>query len=96
MADLSDNWIETKAEGPSQLSWKVVRVGQVIHSGVLEGVDPSGLQGYRAALEWAEAHCPGVSFHWRHQTYAQTIRRESAPSPSGDESDRKRDGDMKK
>ena len=84
---VDDNWILTKAEGPSRTSWSVVRHGTAIHSDELAGDDPSAFLAYRAGLEWAERHCPGVSFHWRHQAHAATIRRESSLSQRDEASD---------
>ena len=83
---IGDNWIETRAEGPNLASWKVVQAGKVIHSDELHGDDdPSAFRAYRAGLEWAEAHCPGISFHWRHQTH-RTTQREQVPSQGSDAS----------
>jgi hypothetical protein len=91
-ASINNNWIETIADGPSHVLWKVVRAGKAIHSDALDGVDPSGVQAYGVGLKWAETHCPGVSFHWRHQAYIPTTQRKSVHS--GDASDdRKSDGD---
>lgn len=74
MTSIDSNWIETKVEGPCRASWRVVRDGRVIHTDEWHGHDPSGFQAYRLGTKWVEAHCPGISFHWRHRAYSRVVR----------------------
>lgn len=74
MSPLDDNWIQTKVEGPGQTTWAIVRGGQVVHVELLIGDDPSGYVAYQAGLAWVAAHYFGVVFHWKHQSYAGSVR----------------------
>jgi hypothetical protein len=77
---LENNWILTTTEEVGRTSWAVVRNGVVIHSDELAGDDPSAFRAYRAGIVWAEEHCPGVSFHWRHQSHVERMQRETSLS----------------
>jgi hypothetical protein len=61
------NWIQTETQSMSRTLWAVVRDGEAIQSGELDGDDPSGMRAYEAAIKWAATHCPGVAFGWKHR-----------------------------
>lgn len=67
MGSTEGDWIQTETLPMSRTSWAVVRNGEVIQSGELDGDDPSGMRAYDAAIKWAAVHCPGVGFGWKHR-----------------------------
>jgi hypothetical protein len=77
-----ENWIDTEVRAAGLVVWRVVRTREVIHSGEHSGDDAAGSRAFEIGLAWANEHCPGVSFHWRHRSLtvvsARTRKRNSA------------------
>ena len=70
-----ENWIETEARAAHRTSWAVICDGKLVHSEEQSGDDPAGAKAFEAALRWAEVHCPGIGFHWRHRSLAAAAGR---------------------